>query len=220
VSPSTSSAACTRLQCLWRYFSSLRCLWRYFTSLRPCGLQEASPHSMSIPTASFRTLALSPSWVMTSSFAFDTLGCGSFIPLHSAFLVSFRSASFHRIALQLRSLSFGFRCCTYLRLPTAFLPSLRCVCLRHLQHRCLSWHSRFHLLRTPFRFRFPARRCVWPSLSFLRIRVLRDHFVSFSTFSTSGFVSYRFALHVFGFTQLVPSFIYLVAQCCDLEEGE
>jgi hypothetical protein len=36
---------------------------------------------------------------------------------------------------------------TYLRLPTAFSPSLRCVCLRHLRHRCISWRSRFLLLQ-------------------------------------------------------------------------
>jgi hypothetical protein len=38
----------------------LRCLRRCFTTLRPCGLQVPS-HSISIPTASFRILARSPS---------------------------------------------------------------------------------------------------------------------------------------------------------------
>jgi hypothetical protein len=82
IPPSTASAACTRL----------RCLWRCFTSLRPCGLQVPL-HSISISTALFRIVALSSFWVTISSFALDTLGCASSIPLHSASPVSFRCAS-------------------------------------------------------------------------------------------------------------------------------
>jgi hypothetical protein len=139
---STSLAACTRL----------RCLWRCFTSLRPCGFQ-VPPHSISFFTASFRSSRL-----------------------------------------------------PWLRLPLSLSPPWAAV------------HG-YLCVQLPW-FRFVARRCVSTSLNFLRIRFLRNHFVSVSTFSNSHFVSYRFALNVFGFTQLVPSVIYLVAQCCDLEEGE
>jgi hypothetical protein len=64
---------------------------------------------------------------------------------------------------------------------------------------------------------FLSRSTSWAAVHILhiqpfRIRFLYARLVSLSTFrSTSGFVSYRSALHVFGFTQLVPFSIYLVA---------
>jgi hypothetical protein len=101
VSPSTSSATCTRL----------RCLWRCFTSLRPCGLQ-VFPHSISFSTASFRIVALSSSLVTIAPLALATLGCGSCIPLHLTSLVSTRCAALRFDVVDLPShlaLSLSFR---------------------------------------------------------------------------------------------------------------
>jgi hypothetical protein len=93
-----------------------------------------SPHSISFSTASFRIVALSSSLVTIAPLAFATLGCGSWIPLHPASLVSFRCASLrfdvvdlpsHSVSSHSFGLAFDFS--IHLRLR---IVSLRLACLR------------------------------------------------------------------------------------------